>query len=226
MPKVWQSFLHFWKTDHGLSIFLVMTVLAVFVLPILFSLGIAGRLIVRIFFSLLLISGIVSTLENKTVFWVTAGIAVIALFFRWTYPFSDSPTLEVLNYLASMTCIILFCVVILSRVLKEGPITTRRIEGAIAVYLLLGLAWAIAYEFIEYLSPGSFAGSVTESGSFSSWIYFSLVTLTTLGYGDIGPVHPVARALATAEAITGQLYLAILIARLVSQELYYRKSKK
>ena len=64
---------------------------------------------------------------------------------------------------------------------------------------------------------------VTDGGRFSSWTYFSLVTLATLGYGDIAPVHPVARSLVTAETITGQLYLAILIARLVSQELYYRQ---
>jgi hypothetical protein len=57
-------------------------------------------------------------------------------------------------------------------------------------------------------------------------MYFSFVTLATLGYGDISPVHPIARSLAVAEAITGQLYLAILIARLVSQELYYRTSKE
>ena len=57
-------------------------------------------------------------------------------------------------------------------------------------------------------------------------MYFSFVTLATLGYGDIAPVHPVARSLAVAEAITGQLYLAILIARLVSQELYYRTSQE
>jgi hypothetical protein len=110
--------------------------------------------------------------------------------------------------------------------LKKGPITAYRIQGAIAVYLLLGLAWAHTYDLIEYLSPGAFTGTITDSARFSSWMYFSFVTLATLGYGDITPMHPVARSLAVAEAITGQLYLAILIARLVSQELYYRASKE
>jgi len=157
---------------------------------------------------------------------VVAGIAVIALAFRWTDSFRVSTALGVLDSLASMASIVLFCIVILTRVLKKGPITFHRIEGAIAAYLLLGLSWATAYELLEYLNPGSFTGSVAGSGRFSSWIYFSFVTIATLGYGDIAPVHPIARSLATAEAITGQLYLAILIARLVSQELYYRQSKE
>jgi len=124
------------------------------------------------------------------------------------------------------TYAILYCVVILTRVLKKGPITIHRIEGAIAAYLLLGFGWATAYEIVEYLNPGSFTGIQAGLAGFSSWIYFSFVTLATLGYGDIAPLHPAARSLATAEAITGQLYLAILVARLVSQELTYRQSKE
>lgn len=226
MRKAWLSFSHFWSTDRGLSIFLIMIVLIVFVLPPLGSLGIVGRFMVDIFFSLLLISGIASLSErHKGVFVVVVVMAVITLIFRWTDSFVPSLSLNILDYLATIISIILFCIVILAQVLKKGPITFRRIQGAIAVYLLLGLAWAHAYELIEYLSPGAFAGNIYGSGRFSSWMYFSFVTLATLGYGDIAPVQPLARSLAVSEAITGQLYLAILIARLVSQELYYRTTR-
>jgi len=224
--KIWQSFSHFWVTDRGLSIFLIMIVLVVFIVPPLGSLGITGRLVIDIFFSLLLISGIASMSGRKKVFVIVSGIAIIALIVRWIDSFFALPALDVLNYLATITCTVLFCIVILARVLMKGPITFRRIQGAIAVYLLLGLAWAHAYELIEYLGPGSFTGAFRDAGRFSSWMYFSFVTLATLGYGDIAPVHPAARSLAVAEAITGQLYLAILIARLVSQELYYRTGKE
>jgi Na+/H+-dicarboxylate symporter len=132
--------------------------------------------------------------------------------------------LELLDFLTTITATIFFAIVVLSQVLKKGPITPHRIQGAIAVYLLLGFAWAHVYALIEYLSPGAFTGAVSASGRFTSWMYFSFVTLATLGYGDIAPLHPIARSLATAEAITGQLYLAILIARLVSQELHHRTS--
>jgi hypothetical protein len=223
--KIWGSFSQFWATDRGLSIFLAMIVVVVFVLPPLTSLGVTGRLLFDIFFSMLLISGIASMSRRRRVFITLAGISIVALAIRWIDSFNASSLLDVLNSLATITAIILFSTVVLSQVLKKGPITAHRIQGAIAVYLLIGLAWAHTYELIEYLSPGAFTGAITTSGKFSSWMYFSFVTLATLGYGDITPVHPVARSLAVAEAITGQLYLAILIARLVSQELYYRTSK-
>ncbi|MHB8110874.1 MAG: ion channel [Syntrophorhabdaceae bacterium] len=212
-------------TDVGLSVFLVMIVVFVFVLPPFGLVGIFGRVVIDIFFSLMLISGVTSVSERKIISAIVTGITVIALVFRWTGSFVTLPALQVLDYVATTVVILLFCMVILIRVLKPGPITFRRIEGAVAVYLLLGLVWAYAYELIAHSDPGAFSGAVAVSGSFSSWAYFSFVTLATLGYGDISPVHPVARSLATAEAITGQLYLAILIARLVSQELYKRQQK-
>ena len=85
-----------------------------------------------------------------------------------------------------------------------------------AVYLLLGLTWANAYAFLHQLHPDAFAGTLGEALISQTWIYYSFVTLTTVGYGDITPVHPVARSLAIGEALTGQLYLAITLARLVS----------
>jgi hypothetical protein len=224
--KIWESFSRFWATDRGLSIFLVMIVVVVFVLPPLASLGVTGRLFFDILFSLLLISGIASMSGRRRVIITLAVISIVALAVRWIDSFNASFLMDVLNYLATITATILFSTVVLSQVLKKGPITAHRIEGAIAVYLLLGLAWAHTYELIEYLSPGAFTGAITASSRFSSWMYFSFVTLVTLGYGDIAPVHPVARSLAVAEAITGQLYLAILIARLVSQELFRRTNQE
>jgi hypothetical protein len=203
-----------------------MIVLAIFVLPPLGSLRIFGRLIADIFFSLLLISGIAAMSGKRGTIYIVAGIAFCALIFRWTDFLNPSNVLYVLDHFATIISIILFCIVLLTHVLKKGPITFRRIQGAIAVYLLLGLAWANAYKMIEHFIPGAFSGAVSDISRFSSWIYFSFVTLATLGYGDIAPVHPIARSLAVAEAITGQLYLTILIARLVSQELYYRTSRE
>lgn len=202
-----------------------MIVVFIFVIPPLGRVGVIGRLVIDIFFSLLLISGIASVSEHKGIFAAVTGIAVIALVFRWTDSFIPLPTLQVLDCVSTIVSVLLFCTIIITRIFQNGPITFHRIEGAIAVYLLLGLAWAYAYQLIAYLDPVAFSGAVTASGGFSSWTYFSFVTLATLGYGDISPLNPVARSLATAEGITGQLYLAILIARLVSQELFYRQLK-
>lgn len=211
--------------EVGLSIFLVLIVFFIFILPPLGLLGIVGRLVVDIVFTLLLISGIASISDRKVVFIIVAGISIITLIIRWSAFFFYLPVLVVLDNIATIVVILLLCTMILSRVFKEGPVTFRRIEGAIAAYLLLGIAWAYAYQLVAHSYPAGFAGAVTASTGISSWTYFSFVTIATLGYGDISPVHPIARSLATAEAITGQLYLAILIARLVSQELFNRQRK-
>jgi hypothetical protein len=96
------------------------------------------------------------------------------------------------------------------------------------VYLLLGVIWAVAYTMLEMISPGSFGGFTPLEGRGwdSEWLYFSFVTMTTLGYGDILPISATARALAYMQAIFGQLYVAILVAGLVSALISSRQSNK
>lgn len=89
------------------------------------------------------------------------------------------------------------------------------IATAIANYLLLALLWAVSYRLSEYLVPGS-VGAATDQASLNYFLYFSLTTITTLGYGDITPVSDFARTWATLEAVTGQVYVAVLVARLVT----------
>jgi hypothetical protein len=113
-------------------------------------------------------------------------------------------------------------VVYKTSVFSKGRMTPDRVAGAIAVYLLLGLLWALLYGVIAATDPDAFHGlalfSLEESGAQQDFIYFSFVTLTTLGYGDMSPVAPAAKTLAWFEAVFGQLYLAVTIARLVSLE--------
>ena len=115
-----------------------------------------------------------------------------------------------------------FLLVAISFTLKQvvfgTEISTNRLVGAICVYLLLGVIWAVGYARINLVSPGSFAGflPMDELGWDSEWLYFSFVTMTTLGYGDILPVSAAARGLAYMQAIVGQFYIAILVAGLVS----------
>jgi voltage-gated potassium channel Kch len=106
--------------------------------------------------------------------------------------------------------------VVLAQTFRAGPVNVHRIQGAVAAYLLLGLAWTLAYELVAFRAAGAFSGTGLGGAERPDFIYFSFVTLTTVGYGDVTPVDPVARSLAVAEALTGQLYPAILLARLVS----------
>lgn len=85
--------------------------------------------------------------------------------------------------------------------------------------MLIGLIWAVAYALVDAAVPAGFSGAGGAAGDLGDWVYFSLVTLATLGYGDITPVARMARSLATLEALIGQLYPAIIIARLVSLQL-------
>ena len=103
------------------------------------------------------------------------------------------------------------------QVLFTGPIDGNKIVGAICIYLLIGLIWALSYLFIAQAVPGAFNGleQVIWYDNFADVAYYSFVTLTTLGYGDISPVVPVARFLVYMEAIVGVFYMAILVASLI-----------
>lgn len=103
------------------------------------------------------------------------------------------------------------------RVLLRGAIDSNRIIGSIAVYLLLGLVWATLYLLVLEFEPTAIRGIEYQSWeeNFINVAYFSFVTLTTLGYGDITPVHPVSEALAFLQAISGAFYMSVVVASLV-----------
>ena len=103
------------------------------------------------------------------------------------------------------------------QVLFTGGITSNDIVGAICIYMMLGLIWAILYLFLAEIVPGAFNGlpQAPWLDNFSTAIYFSFVTITTLGFGDISPVLPLARFLVFMEAIVGVFYMAILVASLI-----------
>jgi voltage-gated potassium channel len=103
------------------------------------------------------------------------------------------------------------------QVLFTGPIDTNKIVGAICIYLLMGLVWALSYLLIAQAVPGAFNGlqQLPWYENFADVAYYSYVTLTTLGYGDISPVAPIARFLVYMEAIVGVFYMAILVASLI-----------
>jgi hypothetical protein len=107
-------------------------------------------------------------------------------------------------------------------VFAPGRVTLHRVIGAILLYLNIGFTFVALFCFVALREPGAFAGMQPLQDNLSvasNFVYFSFVTLTSVGYGDIVPVHPYARSLANVEAIIGQLYPATLLARLVSLEI-------
>ena len=98
---------------------------------------------------------------------------------------------------------------------KENDVTIELVMAAACTYILIGMVWAYAYYFLESFHPDSFKAAENPGDDLWNFYYYSFVTLTTMGYGDILAITKSARALSTLEAITGQLYLAIMISRLV-----------
>jgi hypothetical protein len=124
---------------------------------------------------------------------------------------------------ASLALGCVFLVVLITAVgravFASGRVTYHRILGAIVLYMAVAYLFAIAYHLIKILAPGAFAGIDAPPNSLrliTELTYFSYVTLTSTGYGDITPVHPIARSLANLEAMIGQLYPATLLARMVT----------
>jgi hypothetical protein len=113
---------------------------------------------------------------------------------------------------------------VLRHVLAEGPVNVDKLYAAVSAYLLLGLAFASIYEALAFWMPDSFLYGNDHQRDVDGLMYFSLVTLSTVGYGDIVPVLPQARVLAVLEAVLGQLYLAVLMARLVGLHLSHSSS--
>jgi len=108
---------------------------------------------------------------------------------------------------------------VLRQVLASGPVDSDKLYAAVSAYLLIGLTFATMYEALSCWKPDAFSAAAPQAQHADALVYFSLVTLSTVGYGDIVPAIPEARVLAVCEAIFGQLYLAVLMARLVGLHL-------
>ncbi len=200
-----------------------MLVLLVGVLPF-FQQEIEARELLRMVLSLVFMAALyASTRRRRDV--VYAGLLVApALIGRWLPQHEVSETIQLVVALFTAAFLAYVTAAVLSQVLRPGRVTYDTISGAICAYFLIGLTWSFLYLAIDLGWNNAFvvAGAPASLGSvelirleLQRLIYYSFVTLTTLGYGDIIPSIPPARALSMLEAIAGQMYVAILIARLV-----------
>ena len=208
--------LPFTRLRIGRFLFLLISITLMFTLRPFLESFIGIRVLVDIFATLILLSGIYAANSNKRVFRIALLIAFPALIAHWSNYFVKAHS----SFLASEICSGFFyafmVVIILNYLFKEKEITVDTIAGAICAYFLIGLMWSSVFAILEFAQPGSFKippGLQAESFSFT---YYSYVTLTTLGYGDITPISSQARSLSFLEAIVGQIYLATLVAKLVS----------
>lgn len=111
-------------------------------------------------------------------------------------------------------------------VLEQKDVDANTVFGALCAYLFMGMSWSVVYAVVDNLAPGSFAGPEGTGLDFQTLLYFSFTTLTTLGYGDVAPQNSPARMLSVLEALIGQVYLVVVVARLVSSEMESRREDR
>jgi len=180
----------------------------------------SGHLIISILLTLVLISALRAIVEPGAPMIIASVFAAVAVGARWINDYwPDLMPPEV--FLVAAILFVVFVVWNLLRfVLNASYISTNVLCAGISAFLLLGLAWTFGYWLVAELSPNAFSFNVAADAGANidgfNGLYFSLITLCTVGYGDITPVSRVARMLAAMEALTGLLYVAVLIARLVA----------
>jgi Ion channel len=178
-----------------------------------------GDVIVSILLSLVLLSAVLAVADRKRVFVIALVLAIPAIGGRWISHFRPDLVPPRVFLTAALVLIGFVVANLLRFVLRAPSVNAEVLCASISAYLMLGLLWTVAYWLVDQLTPGAFAFSANVErqsiGGFNAF-YFSFITLSTVGYGDITPVSKVARMLAAMEAMTGLLYVAVLIARLVS----------
>lgn len=202
------------------AIELLVAITAMFVLfPFIEPLR-SAALLESILTTIVLVSAVLAVSGRRQVLIVATLLALPTLLARWIHHVRpDLVPPEI--FLVGAIAVVVFVIANLLRFVLTAPsASTEVLCAGISAYLLLGLAWTFGYWLVAELTPDAFAFNASLKGEMSikgvDGLYFSLITLTTLGYGDISPVSKVARMLAAMEAVTGPLYLAVLIAHLVA----------
>jgi hypothetical protein len=178
-----------------------------------------GDIIVSILLSLVLLSAVLAVASRRRTLVVAILLAIPAIVGRWINHFRPDLVPPAVFLIAGLVLVAFVVVNLLRFVLRAPSVNTEVLCASISAYLMLGLMWTIAYWLVDQITPGAFSFN-TNAGPRSmngfTGFYFSFITLSTVGYGDITPVSRIARWLAAMEAMTGLLYVAVLIARLVA----------
>jgi len=182
-------------------------------------------IVLELLFTLLLIVGIVIISANERLVVISALLAILATVIIWFNYVLQDPNLLLFGMLLEVCFFSVTTVSILKHVIEYNRVSSDKIYGAVSAYILVAIIMAMLYTMIEISEPNSFyfaQGIQHTDGAisahrlyFSEFLYFSFTTITTLGYGDIIPISKIAKSLTSIEAVAGQLYVAVLIARLV-----------
>ncbi|MDQ6469840.1 ion channel [Flavobacterium sp. LHD-80] len=208
-----------WAKESGLGGMLILLFIMHFIAIPFF--GSYPRFMVglNIFWMLFLFAGIFSLSKHKKQAFVISIIPILFVIIQWIDYFNRNIIILFADLFLTIAVMGLLITLVLRKVLEPGPVTTYRIIGSVVVYMLLVHLWCTLYLFLFRHIEGSF--NIVESkfeinSDQASFMYFSYISITSTGFGEIVPLHPLARSLVQIEVLTGVLYPVILIGRLVS----------
>jgi Ion channel len=215
----------FWVEDRGLSFFLAFLIIATIFVPMV-TLSRFGRIGIGLMFALMLFSGAIATIRKPILMYLVITLTILEFAADLVVEFEPSFGHWGWDTALKISGLAILVVMTLRQTFRPGPVSVYRVMGGVAAYLLIGLTWAFGYKLLMEERPDAihfqtFIGGLPTSEP-SCLVQFSFSTLTSVSYGDAYPVHRIARSLATAEALIGQLYPAILIATLVGMALQSR----
>lgn len=198
---------------------LLITLLLFLLLP-----GIAGpnlSTLLPFMFSVVLISSLYLVARDRRQLIIGCLLALPPLLTNFDLGFMEDTLRTQLNLGLQVIFLVYVCRHLFAYLLAARQVQASVIYGALCLYLIIGFIWAFIFTLLESLDPGAIgvAGESINNFHFVELLYFSFVTITTLGYGDISPVSQLAQSFAVIEAVTGQIYLAVIIARLVGMQI-------
>lgn len=181
--------------------------------------GLVGvTLLMDVFMTLIVLSGVYAVRQNNLLFSISMVFALPALGAHWMRYFVDASSFLLVGEIFSALFFTFIVIVCTHHLFTQKRVTPDVIAGGVCGYLLIGLMWGAFFMILDTLQPGSFKVGEEVSEQSSYLTYYSYVTLTTLGYGDITPITSQARSVSILEAIVGPIYLTILVARLVAMQ--------
>ncbi|MGE5811781.1 MAG: potassium channel family protein [Ignavibacteria bacterium] len=212
-------------SDHSQIALILSILLLIFFSPYYWDSAFTGY-INFILMTLILLSAMLTLKKSSQIFKVVKQAGNLIIILSLFVVIIDNAYAEVINRILFILFFIMVAINLLVGIIKSREVDTEVIFSAVAVYVLFGLCGAILAAVVMFFEPEAFSLNSTYSNQFHQLLYFSFVTITTTGYGDILPVKPIARTLAIFLVLFGQLYLTVIIGILIGKYLSGREKSK
>jgi voltage-gated potassium channel len=214
------------REEYRFSLMLFLLICLMILEPLVYDfLGI--KILLNLIFSAIMLSSIYAVSYKKYATLIAVVLALPLLIISWSSTFVDLPWHQYGKDFFGILFFLFVIIIIVKHIFRQDEVSREILFAAIVVFMLLGLMWSFIFQLIEIFHSDSFNLPQGQDADFHGiFLYYSFVTLTTLGYGDITPITAPARSLSLLEAIAGQMYVAVLIARLMGIHISQSMRKK